>query len=561
MDGLLSYYKSKNKKETVRCAIKLKDKNVKDSDQNYSKFAIFNKDKKTLKKVLSFDVIKSVTRFNDGSWAIVTKSGNTYRFIDSEPKRNEKWYKMIIGEEEEKEEVIQEEDEETEDAGVVLNDTIDLNEENENNVSKYIDEESDVEKTNKKNVKRADSEPEIIELESSPITFDLKEGVEVRIEPDKTDKKFLNIFSLDYIYELKFDHTLLVLLDKATNKIYNFDIERIKRYGCHSNCFIFELGRNLEYGPGIIAFKSADSKPTRFYNDFNESFTAEINELKQKVEEFSASNPTISVTPLNAANLKEYSPKITKVDGKTTNGAPPLLTTSRVNIVTNEPMSGNNNDDVEIPIGLSHSFTKRDAAVAAKKPVKSFNENLSTVDYQHYGQETVVFDNHNNRFEIIAKNDYSIVKKNMKADFSKYVELEKPTAEEKTVSEKSTYLVPTPPATPAVNNTPNPVNPINYTASTIIATPTTNTTSPTVHATSTTTNPVTPSTSSTKKKELKLLPENSKALDEDDSDEFVETDESFYLDKYKPEYMNKNETKEANVFVDKDKSVYGKVKL
>ena len=50
-----------------------------------------------MKKIIPFDVIKMTSRFNDGSWAIITKSGISYRFIDEDLKKNERWVTLLIG--------------------------------------------------------------------------------------------------------------------------------------------------------------------------------------------------------------------------------------------------------------------------------------------------------------------------------------------------------------------------------------------------------------------------------------------------------------------------------
>ncbi len=66
-------------------------------------------------------------------------------------------------------------------------------------------------------------------IKKNPVETDLdvnmEDGIDVKIEPTRTDAKFLNIFSLDYVYHLKVEHTVIAMLEKATNKVYNFEIE------------------------------------------------------------------------------------------------------------------------------------------------------------------------------------------------------------------------------------------------------------------------------------------------------------------------------------------------
>ncbi len=64
-----------------------------------------------------------------------------------------------------------------------------------------------------------------MELDFSHVNLD--EGVQVKIEPNRTDNKFLNIFSLDYTYIFKVNVFELVLLHNETNKEYTFELESV----------------------------------------------------------------------------------------------------------------------------------------------------------------------------------------------------------------------------------------------------------------------------------------------------------------------------------------------
>ncbi len=183
----------------------------------------------------------------------------------------------------------------------------------------------------------------------------------------------------------------------------------------------------------------------------------------------------------------------------------PQILNSRINIVT-LPSGGSNT--VEIPISFSNEKIQPDSN---DRVLKSLNEKVSTTDSSNSSQERIIFDNHNNRFEITMQNEYTSVKNTLQTDYKKIL------------------------------NTTN-IQP-NTTKTTIV---TTNGSYDNFNE---------------PKKELKLLNEHPNLGDESDTSTLVDTDESFYLDKYKPEYLNRKDQQQSNIFVDKDKSVYGRVKL
>jgi hypothetical protein len=227
----------------------------------------------------------------------------------------------------------------------------------------------------------------------------------------------------------------------------------------------------------------------------------------RNVDDGGSANPIIEkvnlVTSGNGTNqIKSESINLSNFQRTPSN---PKLLQSRINIITS-PSGGINT--VEIPISISNEKIQPDSN---GRLLKSLNEKISTTDSSNSSQERIIFDNHNNRFEITMQNEYTTVKNTLQTDYKKIL----------------TNVQPNTTKTNIITNA-NGVNNTNLNAP---------------------------------KKELKLLNEHPNLEDDSDTSTLVDTDESFYLDKYRPEYLNTKDQQQSNIFVDKDKSVYGRVKL
>ncbi len=171
-----------------------------------NEFIIFESNQKVKHKIL-FKDIKKLSKLIDSSWEITTKSGLKYRFKALTEYENKIWYELLS------------------DKTVFLNHF--TNEQIETSI--------------------ALNDQKAIEISTN--TFN------VQVDLKKSNPNFYHVFEDNILYEIQIDE-LGYLFKNATKKDVFLNAGIIKRFGLVENYFLIELGRNLDYGPGLIFLKA-----------------------------------------------------------------------------------------------------------------------------------------------------------------------------------------------------------------------------------------------------------------------------------------------------------------
>jgi len=180
----------------------LNDKKVFEKNE----FIIFESNQK-VKHRISFKDIKKLSKLSDSSWEITTRSGLKYRFKALTEYENKVWYELLS------------------DKAVFLNHF--SNEQIESCIALN------------------DQKAKEISTNAFSVQVDLK----------KSNPNFLSVFEDNITYEIQIDE-LGFLFKNATKKDIFLNAGIIKRFGLVDSYFLIELGRNLDYGPGLIFLKA-----------------------------------------------------------------------------------------------------------------------------------------------------------------------------------------------------------------------------------------------------------------------------------------------------------------